>query len=277
MTEPNAVVEFLVRSLQQVDPMPLTGNQLSTLVRLAFPNFRAEAHGSRTLREFIRQNANEIAEFGRAGMDVSYCLRSSAQAKLEFGRTSPQVDSPLAQLMKNTRAWKTFTSPDSAYRLYVTEQGVLRIMHSNSRPLPEWKEIPRISGEALLQIGRDFKSGLDDMQRNVLGPVLEERKWWIPFFERVQLLGLKSKWIEFRTRRIRDEFQRRIETLPPVSAIAELPSMPVSAAPPDATVQPQSDFSIRVVAANVVQRMTESELRALNLPLGYVMDALSTR
>jgi hypothetical protein len=31
------------------------------------------------------------------------------------------------------------------------------------------------------------------------------------------------------------------------------------------------------IAADVVQRMTDSELRALNLPLGYVVDVMTAR
>lgn len=276
MTEQNPVVQFLVRSLQQVDPKPLTGNQLSTVLKMMYPNFSAEAYGCRTLREFISRNAPEIAEFGRSGMDVSYSLRST-QTKLDFG-TPPAVGSPLDQLMKDPRAWKTFTSPDSAYRLYITEQGLLRSMHVQSRPLPEWREIPRISAETLLQIGRDFTADLEDPQKNLLVPLFEQPKWWIPFFDRLQLLGLKSKWIEFRTRRIRDEFQRRIANLGPgpISSVVELSGATVAASVgvPEVTTQPDS---IRKIAANVVQRMTESELRALNLPLGYVVDALTTR
>lgn len=151
-------------------------------------------------------------------------------------------------------------------------------MHSNSRPLPEWREIQRISPEALLQIGKDFTADLDDIQKSVLVPTFQELKWWFPFFDRLQSLGLKYKWVEFRRKRIREEFRKRIEELgtlplpqPQELALAFVPQ------PTAVSTQTQSELSIRKIAADVVQRMTESELRGLNLPLGYVVDSLTTR
>jgi hypothetical protein len=281
MTETPVVVDFLVRTLQQVAPRPLRGNELSVLVKAAHPEFSAEALGYRTLREFIRKQAHEILEVGRAGMDVQYSLKST-QAKLDAAHaatTSSVADHALDQLSKDSRAWKTFTSPDSPFRLYLTEQGIVRSMHSNSRPLPEWREIRRISPAVLLQIGKDFTADLDEIQKSVLVPTFQESKWWFPFFDRLQSLGLKYKWVEFRRSRIRDEFKRRIEelgTLPlpqPQGATLALVAQPTVAA----SAQTQSEVSIRQIAADVVQRMTESELRSLNLPLGYMVDSLTKR
>ena len=278
MTESAVVVDFLVRTLQQVDPRPLKGSELAVLVKTAHPEFSPEALGYRTLREFIRKHASDIVEFGRAGMDVQYSLRATL-AKLEVKSASGGLaDHALDQLMKDSRAWKTFTSPDSPFRLYLTDQGIVRSMHSNSRPLPEWREIQRISPETLLQIGKDFTADLDEIQKSVLVPTFQEPKWWFPFFDRLQSLGLKYKWIEFRRKRIRDEFQSRVEEIgtlrlpqPQESALAVIPE------PTEAATKTQSEFSIRKIAADVVQRMTESELRGLNLPLGYVVDSLTTR
>jgi len=285
MTEIPVVVDFLVRTLQQVSPRPLRGSELALFVKAAHPEFSAEALGYRTLRDFIRKRASEIVEVGRAGMDVQYSLKAT-QAKLAVESASSAsstlgspADYALDQLVRDTRAWKTFTSPDSPFRLYLTEQGIVRSMHSNSKPLPEWREIQRISPETLLQIGKDFTANLDEIQKSVLVPTFQEAKWWFPFFDRLQSLGLKYKWVEFRRQRIRDEFKMRIEELgmlslpqPQEAALALVP-------PPTATAsaQTRSEVSIRKIAADVVQRMTESELRSLNLPLGYVVDSLTTR
>lgn len=282
MTETPVVVDFLVRTLQQVAPRPLKGSELSALVKVAHPEFSAEALGYRTLREFIRKRASEVVEVGRAGMDIQYSLQvTQAKLRAEIPTiTSVSIaDHALDQLMKDPRAWKTFTSPDSPFRLYLTDQGIVRSMHSNSKPLPEWREIQRISPEVLLQIGKDFTADLDEIQKSVLVPTLQEPKWWFPFFDRLQSLGLKYKWVEFRRKRIRDEFKRKVEDigtlpLPPLreAALALVPQ--ANAATSAAT---QSELSIRKIAADVVQRMTESELRGLNLPLGYVVDSLTTR
>jgi hypothetical protein len=283
MTEIPVVVDFLVRTLQQVAPRPLTGTELSVLVRTAHPEFSAEALGYRNMRDLIRKRASEITEIGRVGMDVQYSLKAT-QAKL--GAEIPSItsvslaDRVLDQLMKDPRAWKTFTSPDSPFRLYLTDQGIVRSMHSNSRPLPEWREIQRISPEVLHQIGQDFTADLDEIQKSVLVPTLREAKWWFPFFDRLQSLGLKYKWVEFRRKRIQDEFKRKIEeigTLPLPQPQAQELALALLPQPVEAARQTQSDLSIRKIAADVVQRMTESELRGLNLPLGYVVDSLTTR
>jgi hypothetical protein len=282
MTDAPVVADFLVRTLQQVSPRPLRGSELSVLVKAAHPEFSAEALGYRTLRDFIRKQVSEIMEVGRAGMDVQYSLKG-AQLKLEIEGASVAsrdfADRAVDQLMKDPRAWKTFTSPDSAFRLYLADQGIVRSMHSNSRPLPEWREIQRISPEILLQIGKDFTADLDEIQKSILVPAFQEPKWWFPFFDRLQSLGLKYKWVEFRRNRIRLEFKKRIEelgTLPlpqPQEVMLALVPQPTAAA----SAQTQSELSIRKIAADVVQRMTESELRGLNLPLGYVMDSVTTR
>lgn len=281
MTENSAVVDFLVRTLRHVDPRPLNGSELAVLVKAAHPEFSPEALGYRNLRDFIRRQASEIAEAGRVGMDVQYSLKAT-QARLEAGDTSARTVSiaerALDQLTKDPSAWKTFTSPDSPFRLYLTERGVVRSMHSSSRPLPEWRAIQRMSPESLLQIGKDFTADLDEIQRSVLDPTFQEPKWWFAFFDRLPSLGLKYKWIEFRRRRIREEFQKRIEEL----GVAQLSQVPETALPPvapwtAASTETRSEFLIRKIAADVVQRMTDSELRNLNLPLGYVMDSLATR
>lgn len=282
MTEISVVVDFLLRTLQQVSPRSLTGTELSIFLKAAHPEFNAEALGYRTLRDFIRKRVPDIVEAGRAGKDVQYSLKDT-QLKLEIENTSGAArdfaDRALDQLVKDVRAWKTFTSPESPFRLYLTETGIVRSMHSNSRPLPEWREIQRISPETLLQVGKDFTADLDEIQKSVLVPAFQEAKWWFPFFDRLQSLGLKYKWVEFRRNRIRLEFKKRIEelgTLPlPQAQEAMLALVPQPTAA--ASAQTQLELSIRKIAADVIQRMTESELRGLNLPLGYVVDSLTTR
>lgn len=279
MTDNTVVSDFLVRTLQQTAPRPLKGSELSVLVKAAHPEFSAVSLGYRNLREFIRRQATDIVEVGHAGMDICYSLRTS-QAKQEAGNASSKsvglADDALDQLTKDLRAWKTFTSPESPFRLYLTDKGVVRSMHASSRPLPEWKEIQRISPETLLQIGRDFVANLDEVQKSVLVPTFQEPTWWFPFVDRLQSLGLKYKWIEFRRQRIRREFEKRIEEIgmPPFRQPSEIGAVSSSL---EVSTPTQSELSFRKIAADVVQRMTESELRRLNLPLGYVVDSLTTR
>lgn len=279
MTEATAVANFLLRQLNQVDPRPLKGSELSVLARTVYPEFRPESFNCRTLREFIRKFVPEAVEFGRAGMDTTYLLRSTKERLGAETSASPGSNLATDQLENDRRIWKTFVTPDSRLRIFLLPEGHMRVLYPYTSPVSTWREIPKISAEALLQIGRDFTTGLEDeATKAILSPLLSEPKWWIPYFERLQSLGLKSKWIEFRRRRIRQEFEQRIGAMAqPVtteagstSALRQVPSTETS-------VTTQSESAIRRIAADVVQRMTESELRALSLPLGYVMDSLTTR
>ena len=268
MAEIAVISDLFVRLLGQSSPRPLRGTELSVLAKTAYPDFRPLAFGCRTLRDFIRKNVPDVVEFGRAGMDVSYRLRSEQEHAVKTEEESPA----LHQLTTDSRLWKTFATPDSYFQIYlVPETGMAVVKHPNSKPLPGWRELPKISGPALLQIGRDSAAGQDESGRTILDPILQEERWWIPYYERLQSLGLKSKWIEFRRRRIRAEFHRLLgETAKAETPVAVAASAPVldSRTPID---------PIRKIAAEVILRMTESELRALNLPLGYVMDALTVR
>jgi len=275
MAEAKNVADYLVRYLQQIDPRPLKGSELAVLIKTAYPDFSPESFGCRNLREFIHRNADEIVEFSRAGMDIVYRLRTTQERLNSQTATADESDSVVDQLTQNLFVWKTFATPDSVFRLYLDPQaGVIHNLHSNARPAQGWREIPRISAEVLLQIGKDFTSDLPEVQKSALAPLLQAPKWWVPFYDCLQTLGLRSKWIEFRRRRIRDEFQRIVRGIEAPSPTEQSAmARPLVSEPTRA----EAGSPIRKVAADVVQRMTESELRALNLPLGYVMDSLTAR
>jgi hypothetical protein len=265
MTEISDLSTLFVRQLELSAPRPLRGTELSVLARATYPDFRPLAFGCRTLRDFIRRNIPDVVEFGRAGKDVNYQLRSAWEQP-----TQPKEQSlAMRQLSTDQRLWKTFATPESAFHIYlIPETESVVVKHPNAVPLPGWKEIPKMSAPALLQIGRDFAADQDGTAKAILDPLLVEKKWWIPYFERLQSLGLKSKWIEFRRRRIHEEFQRLLtEASQSEISVAIAPHHPSPEI--KTTVEP-----IRKIAAEVISRMTESELRALNLPLGYIMDAL---
>ena len=166
MTEPQTIATFLVRTLQQVEPRPLKGSELAVLVKTAFQDFAPEAFGCRNLRDFIRKNVPEIVEFSRAGMDITYCLRATKERLEVEGATGLESTSAVDQLTTDPRVWKTFASPDSIFRLFLLpENGQVRVLHPNAKPLPTWREIPRMSAEVLLQIGKDFAANLPEFQR----------------------------------------------------------------------------------------------------------------
>lgn len=290
MTE-NEVVAHLVRLLSgSGNPRPFRGSELSVLLRASIPDFDPIKFNCRNLRDFIRKHAsNEIMEISKAGMDIIYGLRSVGQQQPLF-ETPTGVDgtpkphntrAPLGQLLANPRIWKTFASPETPFRLFLAPStGLIRTLRPGYSPDTTWLEIPRISAEKLLQIAKDYVAELPDAQRQPFYSILEQPKWWLPFFDLTRALGLKMRWVSFRRRRIAEEFERSLPTIPTV------PTLPQPTEGGDEstnrlvvvrTTGAPAESSIKRIAAEVVQRMTESELRSLNLPLGYVIDAMTTR
>ena len=276
MTEKD-VATLLVRLLTDSHPRPLKGSELSVLVKTSLKEFSPMTFGCKNLRDFIRKHTSpKIAELGKAGMDIIYGLPAQQQP-LFHSTTIPEspkrqiIRGPLTQLLSNPRVWKTFASPDSPFQLYIIpSSGDIRVLRLNDVPEPSWQKIESISAEKLLQIGKDFVSELPELQRNPLQPILEQPKWWIPYFEMLQTLGVKSRWVQYRRRRIAEEFERSV----PKSPVPQYQETRIDVADTSSTQPP---LLTRRIAAEVVRRMTDSELRALNLPLGYVVDALTAR
>jgi hypothetical protein len=277
--EKASVVSYIVRLVSEVSPNPIAGGQLSIRTKMAFPEFNPFHFGCKNLREFIRNHIPEVAERGKAGMDVIYGLRAQ-QVEL-FGtptidpRPSPDRNVPLGQLLTNPRIWKTFASPESPFRLYLLPSGLIRVLRPEEMPDPSWPEIPSISAECLAGMAKDFISELPETQQGMLLRTLEQPRWWFPYYDLLGTFGLKLRWVSFRRRRIAEEFERALSEAKAVSqAPGESKTSESSPRPGELNEQ---ESVLRKVASIAIRRMTDSELRALNLPLGYVIDALTAK
>jgi hypothetical protein len=283
MTEKEAST-LLVRLLSG-SSRPLKGSELSILAKTSSPDFAPLKFGCRNLRDFIRRYASdEITEVDKAGMDVVYAIRSAEQQTLfESQPVSESIKpaesrGPLGQLLTNPRIWKTFASPESPFRIFLAPgDGTIRVLRPGYSPDASWLEIPRISAEKLLQIAKDFISELPESQRAPLLSLLDKPSWWMAYFDLVRTLGLKTRWVMFRRRRIAEEFERSVPALPTVTAAAAQPVSANQTTPVQSLTPAGGDSAMKRIASDVVQRMTDSELRALNLPLGYVVDVLTAR
>jgi len=276
---------LLVRLLSG-SPRPLKGSELSILAKTSSPEFDPIKFGCRNLRDFIRKNASEeITEVDKAGMDIVYAIRAAEQQPLFQSQVAEPVKPAesrghLGQLLTNPRIWKTFASPDSPFRLFlVPSDGTIRVLRPGYSLDPSWLEIRRISADKLLQIAKDFISELPESQRASLLSLLDKPSWWIAYFDLVRTLGLKTRWILFRRRRIAEEFERSVPALPTVATAAQPTPANQSIATPVQSLTPAggAESVMKRIAAEVVHKMTDSELRALNLPLGYVVDVLTAR
>lgn len=279
--EKASVVQYITKVATELHPNPIRGGQLSDRLKAAFPNFNSLQFGCKNLRDFIRENIPEVSEVGKAGMDVIYGLRAQQTEMFPAPTVEPPSDrrtSPLGQLLTNPRIWKTFASPQTLFRLYLLPSGLIRILRPDEAADPSLPEIKPISAEALRRMASDFISTLQQSQQDILIKALDAQKWWLPFFELVSTLGLRTRWISYRRQRIAEEFEKALS-----QAIASVPPMPIPSVKPEEpgpslnerTKLP--DSLLRRIASSVVERMTDSELRALNVPLGYIIDALTAK
>jgi len=287
MEDSSVIAATISKSVAGSKTKTLTGAQLRFILKTAHADFVPLNYSARNLRAFIRQFVPDVVERGRAGADVVYGGKEPEQepAPVEqislFDRGASSLPrTPLDSLLTDPRVWKTFASPQSPWRLFLNlRSGVVKVINpTEAAPdVSPWVLIPPCPAEVLLQIARDFVATVPETFQPLLARTFEDKKWWLPFFEVLQALGLRPKWIPFRRRRIVVEFERIITTLmreSPDGAQKELPrerQLPTPAAPAAGLE------TTRKLAIEAVGRMTEGELRSLNLPLGYVLDALNLR
>ena len=277
MMENTSLVSYISRLVSEAQPKPITGGQLAARVKVNFPDVNFSQFGCKNLRDFIKKQIPEVSERGQVGMDVLYGVRVQQAEMFEVASSEPtpasDLRAPLGQLLTNPRIWKTFASPESPYRLFISSSGTIRVIRPGESPDTAGHEVPPISAETLLAIAKDFVSGLPQTQQEILLRTMTELKWWVPYFELISTLGLRMRWVSFRRRRIVEEFERALSKV-----TSQLTPTVLSVQPQEpnlGSIAPsQSDSNIRRVAAFAVQRMSDAELRALNLPLGHVLDAL---
>jgi len=303
------VSSYLRRLLDDTPNHSLSGAGISVLLKSYFPTFNAQEFDCRNLRDFIRKNVPEICEIGRAGTDVIYGLKNRQQnlfvtpvqkaipesiiqtspvppipkddaSRADFERPISKIQqTALAQLLTNPRIWKTFSSPGNPFQLYLNPaSGLVRVLSPQGQPDSSWVKISPISADALLQIAKDFIATLPEPQRELLQNTLLQPKWWLPYFDVLRTLGLSFKWRFFKRRRVSQEFERSISNIPAPSLVADVMSTSQRPEPAERLAEARSPESVvRHVAIQVVGRMTETELRTLNLPLGYMVDVMAAR
>lgn len=303
------VSSYLVRVLSDSSTHYMSGAGFSALVKASFPRFSLQELGYVNLRDFIRRSVPEITEVGRAGTDIVYGLRTRQQfetpareplsaaqtlapeVRAPLSTTEPPMDSTtiveasaaqrsaLSQLLANPAIWKTFSSPDGPFQLYmIPNSGLVRVLPPQAQPDPSWYKINPISAETLLQIAKDFIEQLPEPQREPLQGTLSQPRWWFPYFEVLRTFGLTFKWRHYKRRRVAQEFEGSIPKLQLTPPAPEPRPMERKPALADTAAEPRPPGSVlKRVAVEVIGRMTEPELRALNLPLGYVVDSLAGR
>ncbi len=290
MEDQTAVSNTILRTISESRTKTLTGGQIRDAIKASYPSFQPTDYGARNLRDFIRTYIPAIKEESRAGMDIVYGLREAAPEPSPSApkAVQPQYNDvvaaasalPRSYLLGNQQLWKTFANPNSPWKIFLQPNtGIVRTFGPNDATEPSWLPVPPCSPEAFRRIARSFIDTLAEPYRPVLTQTLTERKWWLPFFEVLRTIGLKTSWITFRRERIIEEFERTIASV--LEEWRNRPATPLESRQGSTTgcepLQPQSltgDPLLRKLAIDAITRMSEAELRALNIPLGYIVDSL---
>ncbi|MXZ56198.1 MAG: hypothetical protein F4Z14_08520 [Gammaproteobacteria bacterium] len=283
------VAEKIATLIQQSPTKTLLGSSLIPILRLSFPGFKPVDYGSANLRHFVRANVPTVREVSLQGVDIVYGLQStpnttSAPLSVEEENSS-KSNKARRGLQIAPRVWKTFASPSERYQLFGNQlSGELRVVEQGElSPGSPWTRIPSCSPEEHLGIAKDFISVLQDEEhKNSLLSTLDKPGWWNIFLFTAQRLGLATRWHEHRQRRLHEQFlntiQRKGIPLPKqrgrtaASSPVDKSSSTVSHANSAHIYGPGE--SLRRIVIGAINRMSVSELRSLNIPIGHIIDEL---
>ena len=277
------------RLVQNSPNNKLPGSALAVLLKRGYPDFRPEDFGSRNLREFIRKYAKEVFEDGKNGGDIRYAVTllpsmGEASSRQQEFRAISSIPAIPRRLTVDTPVWKTFASPTAPYRIYANrETGEFRVLHAQ-QPAPEgaWVQVLSCPPETHIQIAKEFIDGLsDDSAKNQLTKILGLDSWWNHFFFSARNFGVERQWSAFRRRRLHAELERGLRSLGiPLPFSSQQPAYVPSIADsmqPQPIAEQQIDSKVRRIAAAVIRRLSDSELREVWLPLGHVLDELGEK
>ena len=233
-------------------------------------NFRNVSH-------FVKERCVDLIQWERP--DGGDSIFSS----LQFGAQVPNTS------ISDVRAsvLRAFTNPSLDQKIaFNREDQTLFVTFDSNAP-----SVSGLSYHDLMKISTDFARVCDEPHRTQLLEIIEDQdywKRWNDYMKAEDRSSLREKWATFRRSVIESLFVERIGELgmPPDDAMEFLR---LASRPPER--QAQADFrqmpkvsyhareevTIRDLARRAIDRMPESEIRLIWLPVGVVFDAAKAR
>lgn len=295
-----SVATALTAAAERAPDRKLTGSQAANVVRQQDPYFSPSRYGCGSLRQLITRHVPQLTEVGASGLDPVYGLVGHPPQSVP----SAQVESALATFGGGTiNLWRVWVSPRSPAALAVSKMtGHVRAVPVDSGPSATEAVVQPASQQAHRDIARSFleKTVIDLDLRETLNALYRDPhpNWWQRW-----MMALKTKapkqhdeWQAYRHHQLEDLLRhaledagltsRPIERAMSVAIVARAKLTGISSPSIDDAVaalpaprrqsEPGHETMVGLVQA-VVARMNEHELRALNLPVGLVLDAMSER
>jgi hypothetical protein len=281
MTEPTEVSKRILATFGELPNRSILGSHLGLQIKRFFPDFAPAAYGCRNMRDFLHHHVPQVVENGRSGQDVVYSLKT---AQAENSSEEPQVllerqEQVLAGYAPPRRPirhdlWKTFVSPNTAYRIFVDPTTSTFKVLGRGEPSPSspWAHVESCPADVHIAIAKAFTSNVfDPTHKRELDSALGSHVWWVTFLDVARRAGLDRDWITFRRDRLAKEFERVLSLVNVPLSAAQESGMPTSKPALAATSVSRSE-ALRNVVLRVVGRLSQEELRSIWLPAGLVVD-----
>jgi len=289
MESPQVIGSKISEYIYSLPSKKISGTELSQFLKFSFRGFSPFTYGYPKLRLFLRQYVPDVVAVGRAGGDVVYGIQTPNQVQpaetahiSSTAAPSGAVDKPA--LIMSRELWKSYASPNSLWHIYANrESGEFQVTPpGHAGPPDPWVLIPPCSAEVHIQIAKNYVSALADTRhQELLQKTLGQPRWWDSFYAATTQIGLSYNWQSYRRREI---FRNFMESLTrsgiPIKHRPSIHSAPSTAnreqllARSSGVSKPDEDERLRRAVVSAVERMSVSELRALTIPVGYLLDEL---
>lgn len=254
------------------------GSRLAQRVRNRYPDWTPEQADARNLRDFVERFVDGVSVVGRSGMDVIYGLSSEASGAPMHG--SSRSSGPDVNL------WRVWVSPNSPYALEINK--VAGSVGHVPRPALSGEDVARLEPaprERHEEIAREFALRVETERGTPLPKVGGAEGWWYDWQRSLNTLGLESEWQQHRSSALEAQLRASLEEL---GLSEEARQQALTTIVRDRTARRRTTNSghppiedarseLEAIALAAIPRMDVSDLRALKIPLGVVLDVMAQR
>lgn len=260
------IASFIIETAKKSDTV--LGSQLGAALRDQFPGLDLKNKFG-GLMNFIRGHCDgELVWIEKRGGDDVLAHRSKAEG---------------AHMQTMASAWLAFTNPNVHQRVAVkAESGQVRAF-THDEELKGWISVSPLTTEDYKEMARGFLPEVDAGERAAFEAAISETNFWHSWsslISRSRQTDLFKKWMSYRGARIDALFQERLkkqgfsEHATHLATRALLASKKIPVPAPTPYRQRSVDVSLRSMIHRAVDRLSESDLRQLWLPVGVVLDSI---
>jgi len=253
------------------DSGSILGSKLAIQLKSEIPEWSAQAHGSRSLRDFILTHVAGVRIAGRSGLDIVYGLAESPTS----------LESPTEH-----NYWRIWVSPNGPYYLAIRESDGLVVAQPRRAELPmHHKRLDPASAEQHRELASAFVTSLPTESRDLLLAIAEstDDHWWHRWFGKLGQIGELANWSSFRRTKLRELLRERLLELELAEGAADAAFLRISKGPKqsvgdqvDVEARSLGSLNMREIAVKTISMMSEKQIRELQLPFGLVLDAVKT-